>query len=219
MSDTTNKNHPWIQFYKQLSTNSMAWDSPIQGFSHATMVKTSDPIMPSNQGINLSLKNSHTTSSSHLVPKGNIAFKPIQRRSRASKKTPITLLNTNTNNFKELVQQFTSCPITSSMSSFSKGPITLNFQQGINKHVHHHHNTTTTTSMSQLPKQQFLQEHQSGYSLDYVKSNDFLQTLGNSRPSMEIFDGLIMNNDSSSLHEQSVNAFSYDTKINDGFFM
>ncbi|KAE9603291.1 hypothetical protein Lal_00008174 [Lupinus albus] len=168
-------------------------DSTIQGSSHATMVtKIDDPIMSSNQGLNFSPINSHITSSSHLVPKGNIAFKPIQRRSRASKRTPTTLVNANTNNFRELVQQFTSCPIT----SFSKGPITLNSQQGINKHVRNH-NTTTTTSI--------------GYSLEHVKNNDFLQSLGSSRPSsIEFFDGLVMNNDSSSLHEQNANTFSYD---------
>lgn len=54
--------------------------------------------------------------------------KPNRRRSRASKKTPMILLNANTRNFRALVQQFTGCQSASS-SSF-KGPINLNFGGG-----------------------------------------------------------------------------------------
>lgn len=233
MSDTmTATTDQWMQFYQQPLTDFMALSSPIEGFSDATVVKTS-PSM-SSEGI-LSPKNSYTTTG-QLIPKGNIAFKPIRRRSRASKRTPITLLNANTTNFRELVQQFTGCPRTS-MSSFSvhKGPITLNFQQGSRQQIHHHKTTTSTMppfgstsynqvhdhvqkQQEQLPKQQLLQEQQSGYSLEHVKSSNIVPTLDSSRPSMEFSDGLLMNNDFS-LHEPIVNSFSYDTKINDGFFM
>ena len=55
--------------------------------------------------------------------------KPIRRRSRASKKTPTTLLNANANNFRELVQQFTGCPSADPLSNLAnrKGPVNLNF--------------------------------------------------------------------------------------------
>ncbi|MED6201201.1 hypothetical protein PIB30_092600, partial [Stylosanthes scabra] len=75
-----------------------------------------------------------SSSESILSPKGSVG-KPIRRRSRASKKTPTTLLNANTTNFRALVQQFTGCPNSSSsimslVGVHNKGPITLNFQQG-----------------------------------------------------------------------------------------
>ena len=45
----------------------------------------------------------------HLTPEGRVA-KPIRRRSRASRRTPTTLLNTDTSNFRAMVQQFTGGP-------------------------------------------------------------------------------------------------------------
>lgn len=61
-------------------------------------------------------------------PKG-CGSKSIRKRSRASKKTPTTLLNANTKNFRALVQQFTGCPST----PFAyKGPVNLSFGGGSN---------------------------------------------------------------------------------------
>ncbi|GER33158.1 gamma-aminobutyric acid receptor subunit alpha-2 [Striga asiatica] len=64
-------------------------------------------------------------SHSALSPKASIG-KPGQRRSRASKRAPTTLLNANANNFRALVQKFTGCQ---SESGNYKGPINLNFAQ------------------------------------------------------------------------------------------
>ncbi|KAL7089739.1 hypothetical protein ACP275_13G201400 [Erythranthe tilingii] len=76
-----------------------------------------------------------------VLPKlGSVVGKPmIRRRSRASRKSPATLLNANASNFRALVQQFTGCHSSSSTSSplspFGmtttnyKGPINLNFSQ------------------------------------------------------------------------------------------
>ncbi|XP_048318812.1 uncharacterized protein LOC112489192 [Ziziphus jujuba] len=58
---------------------------------------------------------------------GTTASKPIRRRSRASKKTPTTLLNANANNFRALVQQFTGCPSNPISFRNQKGPVNLNF--------------------------------------------------------------------------------------------
>lgn len=51
--------------------------------------------------------------------------KPLKRRSRASRRTPPTLLNANTSNFRALVQQYTGCQTSGSKNQ--KGPINLSF--------------------------------------------------------------------------------------------
>ncbi|CAN4081802.1 unnamed protein product [Withania somnifera] len=60
-----------------------------------------------------------------ISPKSSIV-KPVRRRSRASKKTPTTLLNASIANFRALVQQHTGCH-TSPMFNNQKGPINLSF--------------------------------------------------------------------------------------------
>ncbi|RHN69024.1 hypothetical protein MtrunA17_Chr3g0120291 [Medicago truncatula] len=54
---------------------------------------------------------SSPTSASNLGPSEGRVSKPIRRRSRASRRTPTTLLNTDTTNFRAMVQQFTGGPI------------------------------------------------------------------------------------------------------------
>ncbi|XP_031091626.1 calmodulin-binding protein 25 [Ipomoea triloba] len=51
-------------------------------------------------------------SSSHgLTPEGRVA-KPVRRRSRASRRTPTTVFNTDASNFRAMVQQFTGGGLT-----------------------------------------------------------------------------------------------------------
>lgn len=76
--------------------------------------------------------------------------KPIRRRSRASKKTPITVLQANANNFRTLVQQFTGCPGTA--ISF-KGPLNLSFsnfhpQNHAAPNNNHPYNSSSNSSSS-----------------------------------------------------------------------
>ncbi|KAK7399817.1 hypothetical protein VNO78_11010 [Psophocarpus tetragonolobus] len=102
----------------------------------------------------LSPSNSQT-SGHQLTPNiKSCAFKPIRRRSRASKRTPIILLKANTSNFRAIVQQFTGCPATTTMSL--KGPINLNFQQA------HQHQPPFGSSSNQVslppPKHQLLMQ-------------------------------------------------------------
>ncbi|KAL5187857.1 hypothetical protein HKD37_05G013460 [Glycine soja] len=197
-------------------------DPSIERLMDATMSSSSEGMMmlrPTNS-------HNYTTSGHNLTPKG-CAFKPIRRRSRTSKSTPITLLKANTSNFRALVQQFTGCPTTTTMSlAIHKGPITLNFQQdGTKQHIHHdqHHTKITTRgamppfatiSSNQnhasvpFPKQQLMQEQQSGYFLPTYSGNSY-------RPISCVDDGLIFDNDFS-LHELTVNAISNDS---DGLFM
>lgn len=61
-----------------------------------------------------------------LSPKATIA-KQVKRRSRASRRTPTTLLNASIKNFRTLVQQYTGCHSGVSAVKSGKGPITLSF--------------------------------------------------------------------------------------------
>jgi len=155
MTMTATTDHQWMQFYQQPlmddgnghnHDHEHDLDHDVHDHSLAPntdVMRTSPPpTMPSSES------NSNSNSiSNQLTPKGNVC-KPIRRRSRASKRTPTTLLNANTTNFRALVQQFTGCPTTAiSTLGVHKGPITLNFQKGSSEHKIHHHNTTTTTPL------------------------------------------------------------------------
>ncbi|CAL5184464.1 unnamed protein product [Lathyrus oleraceus] len=226
MSNTTmtaSTDQYWMQFYQQPLMD----DHAIENFSDST-VMTTNPL-PLETMV-LSPTNSYTNNTSdQLTPKGGNVSKPIRRRSRASKRTPTTLLNANTTNFRQLVQQFTGCPSTtsSSMSLSSlgvhKGPITLNFQQGSKQNIQHDTSTATARLMPQFSSStgynqvsrpfplkmeqiQVAQQLQNGYnSFDYVKNNDFIPNSGN----MDVSDGLVVDNDFG-LQDLSVNAFSND---------
>lgn len=254
MTASTDKYY-WMQFYHQQQQQQQSLMDghghghdlapPIEGFSddHAStvmMMRTTDhtptdpatTMMASESTMNmmmLSPTSSYTSSSGQLTPKGN-ASKPIRRRSRASKRTPTTLLNANTTNFRALVQQFTGCPSTTTMPSSSlgvhKGPITLNFQQGNKQIIQHntttrimpsqfgsrsrHHNQVPETFPWQKEQQdhQIPQQQQSGYHVLPNSGNN------SSRPttSMDVSadHGLLVDNDFS-LHDLTVNTFSNDT--------
>ncbi|XP_073060183.1 VQ motif-containing protein 22-like [Primulina eburnea] len=55
----------------------------------------------------------------NLAPNYGRISKPLRRRSRASRRTPTTLFNTDTANFRSMVQRFTGAP---SISTFSATP-------------------------------------------------------------------------------------------------
>ncbi|XP_027348422.1 uncharacterized protein LOC113859980 [Abrus precatorius] len=210
-----------MQLYQQPLIDCMPLVSPLDEFFDATVMTTM-----SSEGV-LSPSNSYNTSAHKLTPNIN-ALKPIRRRSRGSKRTPITLLKANTSNFRALVQQFTGCPNTKATSfAIHKGPITLNFQQGSKHHVQHHttrafvtpFDTTCFKQVHQVdvplpwqnqPKPQPLMQEQlcgNWLELDHVKSSNFLPTSGNS--CMEVSHGLLFD-DNFSLQELTVNAFSSD---------
>ncbi|CAN1337291.1 VQ motif-containing protein 22 [Linum perenne] len=65
------------------------------------------------------------TSSSSLNPEGGRVSKPARKRSRASRRTPTTLLNTDTSNFRAMVQQFTGGPAGPFMTA-GRGSSSLN---------------------------------------------------------------------------------------------
>jgi len=236
----------WMQFYQQPLMDGHGHDdhdhehehdhalAPNKdGFSDATVMTTSPPpTMPSSE--------SNSISSCQLTPKGNVS-KPIRRRSRASKRTPTTLLNANTTNFRALVQQFTGCP-TTAMSTLGvhKGPITLNFQKGSSEHkIHqntstravlpfsgrsyHHNHNRNSNQVHQVPASLPWQKHeeqqlpqqllqqQSGYSFDYVKSSGFIPSSGNSVSTSMDVSDGLLLDNDFSLSDLTTNAFSNDT--------
>ncbi|KAL3520358.1 hypothetical protein ACH5RR_018507 [Cinchona calisaya] len=71
-------------------------------------------------------ENSSAGNSNNLSPKATVA-KQVRRRSRASRRTPTTLLNASIKNFRTLVQQYTGCHSATSDFKSGKGPITLSF--------------------------------------------------------------------------------------------
>ncbi|XP_059658282.1 uncharacterized protein LOC132304530 [Cornus florida] len=156
----------FLPYYQQTATRPVVVVSPPGG-------ELSDPsvVVPTDHV--LSPGNPSPTSSSQLNPKGCIS-KPIRRRTRASRRTPTTLLNADTTNFRALVQQFTGCSSGNSSShGAQRGPINLSFGETSDERV------VSVTSMvasfglngynqqtwpDQQQQQQHLQEQQQQFS-------------------------------------------------------
>ncbi|KAF8067438.1 hypothetical protein N665_1153s0006 [Sinapis alba] len=81
----------------------------------STAVTTTTSASPSGEA---------TSMDSRLSPETGRVTKPARRRSRASRRTPTTLLNTDTSNFRAMVQQFTGGP---SAMAFGSGNTTSGF--------------------------------------------------------------------------------------------
>lgn len=76
--------------------------------------------------------NSSSGSLRLMSPRSGVS-KPVRRRSRASRRTPTTLLNTDTANFRAMVQQFTggpSVPFASGSGQQISSPNTFRFGTG-----------------------------------------------------------------------------------------
>ncbi|KAF5729223.1 hypothetical protein HS088_TW21G01382 [Tripterygium wilfordii] len=136
--------------------------------------------------------------------------KPIRRRSRASKRTPTTLLKANTTNFRALVQQFTGCPRAPIPFATQKGPITLNFGAG----SAHNYNYSSSTNFrkkfylqrfqrenwsqqneQQQQHQQYLQqqEQQEYYSVEQILDNISNDGSNSGSQNVEIDDDFVLN--------------------------
>lgn len=105
VSSTMSTPTDWVQFYSGASH--LAPPGRATSSSHspdaAAVGSASSPSSPPAAG------SASTHGGGHLTPEGRVA-KPIRRRSRASRRTPTTLLNTDTSNFRAMVQQFTGGP-------------------------------------------------------------------------------------------------------------
>ncbi|XP_022762195.1 VQ motif-containing protein 22-like [Durio zibethinus] len=133
MNETLSSSSEWMQFYQQAIDGSF-------GFSDATTVTTvtsGNKLRPSSSFV----------AGDHLTPNKGRISKPVRRRSRASKRTPTTLLNADTKNFRSLVQQFTGCRRRSTSISFGnpRGPVNINFALA----KEHDYHSTDHSSISQ----------------------------------------------------------------------
>ncbi|XP_028799349.1 VQ motif-containing protein 22-like [Neltuma alba] len=163
MSDNMSASNDWFQFYQQQqdfhgvpsSTISADATAVTTVVSTAGVTASSPPLLPGM----LNSTSSASTSTHHLSPEGRVA-KPVRRRSRASRRTPTTLLNTDTTNFRAMVQQFTGGPSApyapTPSSTASSGLASLGFGFG----PRHAHIGPTGGLMVGPPAGYHLQQHQ-----------------------------------------------------------
>lgn len=90
----------WAQFYQQNLASAAQPQTTLYGggrLSESTVVTTTVTSPTAPPSVSLS-------------PEGGRVSKPARRRTRASRRTPTTVLNTDTSNFRAMVQQFTGGP-------------------------------------------------------------------------------------------------------------
>ncbi|GFQ00862.1 hypothetical protein PHJA_002230100 [Phtheirospermum japonicum] len=97
---------PWARNYQETIVPKLIFDEPLD-VNHTAPSPASDTSLSPNASIG----------------------KPTRRRSRASKKKPMTLLKANPNDFRALVQRFTGCHSSTPAFGNHKGPVNLNFAQ------------------------------------------------------------------------------------------
>ncbi|KAK2651220.1 hypothetical protein Ddye_018709 [Dipteronia dyeriana] len=103
-SETMSSPSDWAQFYQPHQTLS----SSSQMLSSSSGINI-DPTLITNIASSVTSSGGPSSTMSQLSPDGRVS-KPARRRSRASRRTPTTLLNTDTTNFRAMVQQFTGGP-------------------------------------------------------------------------------------------------------------
>ncbi|KAL2524708.1 vq motif-containing protein 22 [Abeliophyllum distichum] len=141
--------------------------------------------MQRSDGIVSTKRSYPPTTNTELFPKLRSIDKPIRKRFKASKKTPVTHLNANTTNFRALVQQFTGCR---SAGSY-KGPINLNFgvptqENDFNESLtisllgYNYYTKKTHEQQQQLEDKKFLEDEAGFFSYDtnFVSDDAFVST-------------------------------------------
>ncbi|KAJ0975914.1 hypothetical protein J5N97_017879 [Dioscorea zingiberensis] len=122
MSDTTSTTPDWAQLYHR---NFPGGDHPIPPTMFGSSVADSTVVTTTASH---TLISPPPTGATHSNIEGRVG-KSTRRRSRASRKAPTTLLNTDTTNFRAMVQQFTgipSGPYSSGIQTTSASPF-INF--------------------------------------------------------------------------------------------
>lgn len=190
MSETmSSPSSDWAKFYQQ----------NLSGQNPDTLFTTNNQA----PGTTTTTTNSSTSTTSSLNPEGRVA-KPVRRRSRASRRTPTTLLNTDTANFRAMVQQFTGGPAAAFPpgSGNSLYPSGTNFSFGLGVVGQQAVNTNPTVmapragyNMLQLQQPQPFQQQNYMFSVsnnNHGDHNTFLERLQSSSrvaPMMEAISG------------------------------
>ncbi|KAL3332523.1 hypothetical protein AABB24_032878 [Solanum stoloniferum] len=138
MSETMPNNPTnWMQFYQPQRSPQTTM------FSDATIVTTTASSVVSAPDHH-QLRHQHGTG-----PSDGRVSKPIRRRSRASRRTPTTVLNTDTTNFRAMVQQFTGGSVAPSQGAYlGFGP---NNQQIMNPNTYNIQFQAQPVPQNQLP--------------------------------------------------------------------
>uniref|UniRef100_A0A6N2LDA4 VQ domain-containing protein n=1 Tax=Salix viminalis TaxID=40686 RepID=A0A6N2LDA4_SALVM len=188
----------WSQFYQQISSQVLPPVRP--GFGDRGGVA------------DVNITATTTTLEWSFKPEGRVA-KPIRRRSRASRRTPTTLLNTDTTNFRAMVQQFTGGPSAPFASGSQIHATNFGYAVGVHRQGHHVNHPSPVMVppgyhlqyQQQQQQQQFQQQSQPPPPYMFsLRNNDtvtntstaatpgdvFFQRLGNPRAaaSMEVSD-------------------------------
>ncbi|XP_039031349.1 VQ motif-containing protein 22-like [Hibiscus syriacus] len=157
----------------------------------------------------------------HLSPDGRVG-KPARRRSRASRRTPTTLFNTDTTNFRAMVQQFTGAPTApfEAGGSHSAGP---NFGFGFQVNPNNSPMLPPTGFHLQYQQNQLLHHHQNQPLMFSLNRNDnnpgtgevYFQRVGggNPRAIME-GGGAVAEGVSSQVRGSRTSASSNDNRAN-----
>lgn len=213
MSKIMSDNPPdWSQFYQQISSQVLPPVRP--GFSDrggvADVNITTTTTAVDTDSISNPMGSGNPSSSGRLSPEGRVA-KPIRRRSRASRRTPTTLLNTDTTNFRAMVQQFTGGPSAPFAAGSQIHATNFGYAVGVHRQGHHVNHPSPVMMppgyhlQYQQQQQQFQQQSQPPPPYMFsLRNNDtvtntstaatpgdvFFQRLGNPRAaaSMEVSD-------------------------------
>ncbi|PIN04623.1 hypothetical protein CDL12_22849 [Handroanthus impetiginosus] len=119
ISEPMSSNHSnWMQFYQTNFPEINQTEVP-----PSTTITTTVATTTNTTAATISTNNNLS------IDQGRIS-KPIRRRSRASRRTPTTLVNTDTTNFRAMVQQFTGGPHATSTAALQL-PNTVSFGQRI----------------------------------------------------------------------------------------
>jgi hypothetical protein len=179
MSDTGSSFAQWAEFYHNepspglpTADDAVAVGSPDM-FAGATAA-ASPPTSGGSGGSPTKSAAAAHHNQQQLGVDGPRVGKPARRRSRASRRAPVTLLNTDTANFRAMVQQFTGIPAPPA-GAFG-GPV-INFagdygfppSSGVMSFDHHHnlhrshHASPQAAAAAQLQDQLLRRQHQQQY--------------------------------------------------------
>uniref|UniRef100_A0A5B7BGG1 Putative VQ motif-containing protein n=1 Tax=Davidia involucrata TaxID=16924 RepID=A0A5B7BGG1_DAVIN len=215
----------WMQSYSYQQSICREAESPAGGLSEYA---TTDNMLSSPPGDDSSATSASAGASAaaggggggQLNPKGGSVSKPIRRRSRASRRTPTTLLNADTSNFRALVQQFTGCSNapSSSIGTRRSGPINLNFGLLTNTQQQHVLDATSFGYNQQLQEQQQMyQQQQQQSSFSFNNNNNASHDVFLSANINQTMDNFVMGNIIPPHHELAGDFSSYG-KGGDGYF-